>query len=232
MAAARTEGIAPARLLAFPVAALLAWLCIEAMRAGSAGAIVYDAATEMATWEASGAPPGAQTIAWVTADLERAQRMTPGDPQIDEMLGELARRRIDRADAIDDALAHFSRAVELRPASPYTWAAIVEARYHKGDIGPAFEAAVRRAADLGPSEPEVQRTVVDFGLATWDEIGPSTRQSIERMVTGAMRRDPGEILQIAERRGRLAVACRHLPDAPRRADSEWLITCRSREATS
>ena len=219
-------------MVAFPIAALFAWLAYDAMRVGSAGEIVYDAATEMATWEASGAPPGVQTIDWVTADLERAQRITPGDAQIDEMLGQLARRRIDRPDSIDDALAHFSRAVALRPASPYTWAAIVEARYHKGDIGPAFQAALRRAAELGPSEPEVQRTVVDFGLAAWDEMAPATRESIEKTITGAMRRDAAEALQIAERRGRLAIACRHLADAPRRAGSEWLTTCRSREATS
>ena len=224
--------MAAARLLAFPLAALLAWLAVLAARDGNAGAIVYGAAKEMATWDASGAPPGAQTVTWVAADLARAQSITPGDPRIEEMLGDLARLRTDRADFLDQALRHFARAVQLRPSSPYTWAAIADALYRKGDTGPRFEAALRRAAELGPSEPEVQRTVADFGLATWDEIAPATRAAVEAMVTGAMRRDPAEALQIAERRGRLAVACRHLADAPRRAGSEGLSPCRSREATS
>ena len=223
--------LAPGRLLvAAPAVGALLWLAVFSFRRGEAGAGVYDAEREMTTWAASGAAPGPQTLSWVTADLERAQSVTPGDPEIEELLGELAGRRIDRPDFGDEALAHFSRAAALRPTSPYTWAAIADARYRKGDTGPAFETALRRAAELGPAEPEVQRTVVDLGLATWDEVAPKTREAVEKTVTGAMKRDAGEILQIAGRRGRLAVACRHLADAPRRANDEGLTTC-SREAT-
>jgi len=222
---------APGRILvAAPAVAALLWLAAVSFRAGEAAATVYDAQKEMGTWAASGAPPGPQTLAWVTADLERARSVTPGDPEIEELLGELAGRRIDRPDFRDEALAHFARAIALRPTSPYTWAAVADARYRKGDTGPAFETALRRAAELGPAEPEVQRTVVDLGLATWDEVAPATRETVEKTVTGAMRRDAAEVLQIAGRRGRLAVACRHLADAPRRADAEGLTTC-SREAT-
>ena len=221
----------PGRILvAAPAVAALLWLASVSFRTGEAAASVYDAEKEMGTWAASGAPPGPQTLSWVTADLERAQSVTPDDPEIEELLGELSGRRIDRPDFRDEALAHFSRAVALRPTSPYTWAAIADARYRKGDTGSAFETALRRAAELGPAEPEVQRTVVDLGLATWDEVGPATREAVERTVTGAMKRDAPEVLQIAGRRGRLAVACRHLADAPRRADAEGLKTC-SRETT-
>ena len=225
-------GAAPGRILvaAAAVAGLL-WLAAVSFRAGEAAAQVYDAEKEMGTWAASGAPPGPQTLSWVAADLARAQSVTPGDPEIEELLGELAGRRIERPEFSDEALAHFSRAVALRPTSPYTWAAIADARYRKGDTGAAFETALRRAAELGPAEPEVQRTVVDLGLATWDEVAPATREAVEKTVTGAMKRDAPEVLQIAGRRGRLAVACRHLADAPRRADAEGLITC-SRERTS
>jgi hypothetical protein len=170
-------------------------------------------------------------VGWVAADLERARESAPADANIEEMLGALATRRIDRPEFLDEALVHFRRAVELRPTSPYTWAAIVEAEYRKGDTGSVFESAVRRSAQLGPAEPEVQRTVADFGLAVWNEVTPQTRDAIESMVTGAMKRDAGQTLQIAQRRGRLAIACRHLADAPRRVDSEWYLLCRSREAT-
>jgi len=224
--------LAPGRLLvAVPVVATLAWLAVHAVRVGEAGSIVYDADKEMATWAASGAPPGPQTLSWVEADVERARAATPGDPEAEELLGELAARQIDRAGSLDEALRHFARAVLLRPTSPYSWAAIADARYRKGDTGSTFETALRRAAELGPAEPEVQRTVVDLGLATWDEVAPATREAVEKTVTGAMKRDAAEVLQIAGRRGRLAVACRHLADAPRRVDSEGLTTC-SREATS
>ena len=218
--------------LAVPAVGFLAWFAVDALRIGRADTVVYDAAREMATWSASGAQPGAQTVAWIAADLERAREAAPGDANIEEMLGALAARRIDRPEFLDEALVHFRRAVELRPTSPYTWAAVAQAQYRKGDTGAVFEAALRRAAELGPAEPEVQRTVADFGLAMWADEAPETRQAVEAMITGAMKRDAPGALQIAERRGRLAVACRHLADAPRRVDPEWYLLCRSREATS
>ena len=219
-------------LIVVPAVAALAWLASNSIHTGTAGSIAYDAAREMATWAASGAEPGAQTVAWVTSDLERARAEAPGDANIEELLGALATRRIERPEFLDEALVHLVRAVELRPTSPYTWAAIVEALYRKGDTGRTFEVALRRAGELGPAEPEVQRTVADFGLAMWADEAPETRQAVEAMVTGAMKRDAREILQIADRRGRLAIACRHLADAPRRVDPEWYLLCRSREATS
>jgi polysaccharide biosynthesis protein VpsP len=215
-----------------PALALLAALALATERLGRANGIVYAAAREMATWSASGAEPGERTVAWVRGDLERAAALTPADPTLEEMLGRLALRHPERAEYADAAVAHFTRAIELRPTSPYTWASVAEAKYRKGDTGQSFEAALRRAAQLGPSEAEVQLTVADYGLAIWDEAAPQTRRAVETMVTSAMKRDPAATLQVAERRGRLAVACRHLVDAPRRADPRGLQLCGSRETLS
>ncbi len=211
--------------------ALAAW-ALATERLGRAGAIVYDAARETATWSASGAEPGERTVGWVREDLARAAALTPDDPTVEEMLGRLAARRGAGPEELAAALAHLTRAVELRPTSPYTWAALAETRYRLGDTGKSFEAALRRAARLGPSEAEVQLTVADFGLAVWDEAAPDTRHAVEAMVTSAMKRDPAATLQLAGRRGRLAVACRHLADAPRRADRTWSQLCGSRETLS
>jgi len=216
--------------LVLPALAVVALIALAAWRLGGSNAIVYEAAREMETWDASGTPPGERTVAWVRGDLERAAALAPADPTIEELLGRLAARR--GAEYADEALAHFTRAASLRPTSPYAWASIAEAMYRKGDTGPRFEAALRRAAQLGPSEPEVQMTVADYGLAVWDEAAPETRRAVETMVTGAMKRDPAASLQLAERRGRLAVACRHLADAPRRIDRRWSQLCGSRETFS
>ena len=218
-------------LIVVPAAVALAWLARDAARDGVAGSIVFDSAREIATWEASGNEPGFATVSWIAGDLLGARNKAPGDANVEELLGALALRLIDRPEYAEEALVHFQRAALLRPTSPYTWASMVDARYQKGDTGPGFEAALRRAEELGPAEPEVQRTVADFGLAVWDDLAPETQRAVEAAVTGAMRRDPREILQIGERRGRLALVCRHLADAPRRVDPEWLQPC-SREATS
>jgi hypothetical protein len=223
----------PAVRLPVALAAItgLAMLAVHASDLGRANSIVYDAAREVGTWTASGAPPAATTMAWVRDELGSAAQVTPDDPNLEEMLGELALRAPAGAD-LDEALVHFRRAATLRPSSPYAWADIVTVLYRQGDTGAPFEAALRSAAELGPAEREVQLVVADYGLAVWDEVAAPTRAAVESMVTGAMKRDPAEILQLAQRRGRLAVACRHIRDAPRRVDRQWLSFCGSRETLS
>jgi len=90
-----------------------------------------------------------------------------------------------------------------------------------------------RASELGPGEPELQRTVADYGLAVWNEVDSPLRDAIEGTVARGMTSQPREMLQIAERRGRLAVACRHaVVGTPRQSDTKWLQPCQSTEATS
>jgi hypothetical protein len=209
--------------------AIGAGLSAAAIASGIAGNVVYGVAKEMSTWAASGSEPGAEMVRWLAADLDRVARKAPGDPNIEELLGSLSLHRIERPRFLAEARAHYRRAVELRPSSPYSWANIAALDYRRGDTGPEFQAALRNAARLGPAEPEVQRTVADYGLATWDEIAPPARAAVENAITGAMKRDPAEVLRLAERRGRLAVACRHVGDATRPADPRWQRLCASRE---
>jgi len=176
-------------------------------------------------WTDSGAPPGPQTLAWVTADLERARSVTPGDPEIEELLGELAGRRIDRPDFRGEALAHFARAIAQRPTSPYTWAAVADARYRKGDTGPAFETALRRAAELGPAEPEVQRTLIDIGLAQWDRLPEPMRQELRKALAQSMERYPFKTLPIVSRHGHLEMACPYVAGDARLARTSWPRRC-------
>ncbi len=214
-----------------PGVALLAWLALAAIRAGAADAIVYDASREMGTWAASHAQPGVQTWTWVHEELERAAAASPRNPTVHELLGDLDARS-ESAQYRAQALDHFVRALELRPSSPYTWADIARLKYRTGDTGADFETALVRSAELGPAEPEVQQTVAFLGLAVWNEVAPATRTVIERMVSAGMRREPEAMLQIAQRRGRLDVACRHLAGLPRQTELKWSSQCPSREATS
>jgi hypothetical protein len=218
--------------IAVPVVLALAWLSFNALRVGTADAIIYDASVEMSTWSASGAQPADQTWNWVNADLERAARWTPLNPYVQELQGLLDARRTDAPEYLPQSIVHFKRALELRPTSPYDWANIAAAQYRIGDTGTVFERAIVRAAQLGPSEPAVQRTVADYGLAVWNEASPATRAAVTAVVANGMRRNTKEMLQIAERRGRLAVACGLLPVEPRTLDMKPPQLCQGTEATS
>ena len=219
-------------LLAVPALLILAWLAAISLQDLRADAPLRESHQEIEAWSAGGIRPSTETWSAIYAELERAARLDEGNPTVHEMLGHLASRRTDSAEYMQRSRVHFSRALELRPVSPYTWASVAEAQYLQGEIRGLFETAIARAVDLGPAEPGVQRTIAHYGLAVWDEVPDSTRNSIDRVVGAGMRRDPGEMLTIAGRRGRLPIACRHLESLPRTADPKWLRTCQGTEATS
>jgi hypothetical protein len=219
-------------LVTVPAVAALVWCVAIATQQGRTDDILDDAGKEMGTWLASRSQPGEQTMGWVQEDLERAVKLQPQDPKSQELLGALKARRTEQQEFLRESVVHFTNSLATRPTSPYTWANLAEVKYRIGTTTQEFENALRRASELGPAEPEVQRVVADLGLAVWNEVQPSTRIAIERMVTEGIKRNPLEMLQIGERRGRLDVVCGHLKGATRRPDSKWVQVCPSTEATS
>ena len=209
-----------------PLVAALGCASAVALEEGAAGNTVEDVTR---AFSVKGAASGADARAAMTERLLRSRKAVPDDPSIHELLGLVAMRGPDFA---ADAEVHFRKALELRPGSAYTWANIAAMQYRRGDTGSSFETALVRAARLGPYEPEVQATVANYGLAVWSDSGPELRSVVEEMVRAGMRRNAPETLQIAQRRGRLAIACRHLEGTPRQIDSKWSQLCQSMEATS
>jgi hypothetical protein len=224
----------PARLLAVvPAIAVLGWLAVYALEAGAAGTKVFDAGVAVRSWSASPArQPADEAFAGLRDELESAKLDTPRDPALHELLGLIDARRGERQEFLFDAAVHFERAIELRPTSPQTWSDLAAIKYRLGDTGSVFEAAIRHAAEFGRFEPDVQFIVANYGLAVWSEVGQETRGSVEATLAAAMKRNPLEMLQIAERRGRLDVACRHVAGSARQVDPKWSHICQSMEATS
>jgi hypothetical protein len=218
-------------LVAAPAIALMVAAGTYAVQRGVADDLAFDASVEMGTWISSRSQPGEATWNWVRADLERAAAMI-SDPVSQELLGVLLLMRHERPDLTSAAGDRFRSALVARPTSGYTWANLAEVLYQQGETGPPFEVALRRAAEFGPSEPEVQRTVANLGLAVFDEVGGETRSAVDRLVGAGLRRNPPEMLQISGRRGRLDVACRHAQGIQSGAHQTWLHLCQSREATS
>jgi hypothetical protein len=217
------------KLLCVCAAAVLSILVVVAVRYGLAGSVADNAAREIGR-----AGSGSQSFpsAWWFEDLRRAVAALPSDATAHELLGVAIEARSNDPIELAEARDEFERAIAQRPGSPYTWANLAEVKYRLGETDTAFENAIIVAAQLGPYEPEVQRDIVNYGLAVLDEVRPATRASIQRVLEIGMKRNPGEMLQIAARRGRLSAACRHLDGARRPAESKWTQLCQSMEATS
>jgi hypothetical protein len=201
--------------------AILGWSSVVALESGGSETLAAQAANEMLAWRAGGARP--PEAAW-RALRERLARCATGqwaDPNVHEVTGVLLVLRPEHA---EEAVGSLRRALALRPGSAYTWSYLAEAQYLRGDSGATLATALRRAAALGPAEPGVQRIVVDYGLAVWDEVDPMTHAAIDGALAAGLRRDPAEILHVADRRGRLAEACRHLA-AQGIKDARWTGSC-------
>ena len=194
--------------VAVPTIVVLGLECGLAVRDGFADSTVLAANLEMRTWDASGAQPGMETLRWVREDLIHALASVPDEPTTHELLGSLAAYELGEPSSKDVALDQYRAALRLRPSSPHTWLQMAEVRYRTGDTGASFERELRRAAELGPSEPEVQRVGTFLGLAVYDELTPQTRNAVDALLRAGMRRDALEMMQISSRRGRLDVSCR------------------------
>jgi hypothetical protein len=175
------------------------------------------------------APIPDENIAVISAQLHAHDASTV--PEVQELMGVFDLHRRD-AESLAEADVHFRRALELRPVSANTWANLLMQRYLSGDTGAEFQVALARAAQLGPHEPQVQAVLADYGLAVFDELPEANRLAVESAVANGMHRAPAYFLHLAQRRGRLEVACRHFEHATRQVDSKWTQICQSMEATS
>jgi hypothetical protein len=212
--------------------AALAWLGLSAVPLARGDSVSFDARQALDEVIAGRSSLTDARITEMHDALQAVRSGSPNDPTIPELMGVLDVRRSDSWRYAKEIDEHFLRAIELRPSSAYTWAAIAGQRYRAGDTGPGFEKVLLNAAALGPNEPAVQSTVVNFGLAVWDDLSGPARAATEGMLARGMNRNPSEMLQISERRGRLAMACRHLDGRPRQVDARWIETCQRMEATS
>jgi hypothetical protein len=195
-------------MIAITAALAVSVLTVSAIGAGATNGRARDLSLEVSSWSmlAGGARP--DTVTAVQAELALLAESAPDRAYLDETAGIAATRNRQDPGALEFARALFANAARSRPVSPYTWANFVHASYELGQTGEDFEAALRHAAELGPWEPEVQNTLVSYGLAVREEVTPQTRAAIDQVVANAMRRNPLETLQIAYRRGRLDIACR------------------------
>jgi hypothetical protein len=225
---ARTPWLRP--IFCAGILGLLGFASYSALRALQADALMKSAKSLMSEVAASKSAIDFSTWKSLGLRLDEAAIISEGDPGINELRGLLFLEAPDgRSKAESEKF--FQLAIKSRPTSPYSWAHLAEAFYLQGDTGQRFEFSITQAAALGPSEPEVQSLIADYGLAVFDEVSSATRAVIERQVAAGVRRKPLELLQISERRGRLDIACRHLVKGTRVPDPTWYKLCQSTEAT-
>lgn len=146
--------------------------------------------------------------------LRRALALDPNNPFIHEYLASALQMRAGaaRRAALQQAIAHYRRAIAERPVWPYAWLGLATAKYEAGQIDAEYDAALRQAARLGPAEQVVQRYIIELGLDRWAEASEEDRLFTLSIIARAMAHlDSGHVrqtLQIIETHGLLPIICR------------------------
>jgi len=114
------------------------------------------------------------------------------------------------------AVEAYETALAQRPLWPHTWTRLAYAKLRLGATDEAFVAALRRAYDLGPWRPHVNRRIAEIGLRGWTALDASARRmALENVRRTAMRggADLRHLAQVAAATGKTRVVCAVLPEA-------------------
>lgn len=168
----------------------LALLTVEAAWQGLTAARTLSGSLARDAWQR--APD--RTLLWGRAydDQAAAARWDGGNPLQSEMLVSLQSDRA-RQPGLDHrqrtllwraSLEMLRANVRQRPTWPFAWGEMARLKALLGQYDAEFAVALRKTAELGPAEPNLQRMAVEVGFGAWYLLG-----SVERAaVTGMLRR--------------------------------------------
>jgi tetratricopeptide (TPR) repeat protein len=173
--------------LAAPVCLILvaAGVVFDAQRLFRADVTAAQARHDVQRWVSGQAkPPSASQWEATQAALQEALRITPSDASLHDRMGDLyvAAGQRDWTDGptsarhFEQAIVHYQRALDLRPAEPITWAMLAAAVQSAGGPRATVQAAWQTAQKLGPFEGHVQPVLMQVVLADWDESTPAMQQ--------------------------------------------------------
>jgi len=149
--------------------------------------------------------------------LTESLRYSPNNAWALEEMGALqvrmARILTDPIDAFNalmaarSANANIHKALLERPTSPFVWANLALAKLALKELDGELLQALRRADELGPWEPDVQKTVIFASLTAWNLLDPEQQASVVRTMERAARRDAQNVAKIAKSFNRLDLIC-------------------------
>ena len=182
------------RLVAAAAASLAFTLGVTALLQGVAGLAGDSARVWMLAWQERGNVSDRAQWESAVERLQLARRLSPLNADYSADLGRLMEWHSwqqspgSEGFATSRALADefYLAAISRRPSWGFAWAHYAENQLRQCHSGNEFQTALRKAIELSPWEPGVQRKVAWMGMAVWDllptELRDSVRENIERAV--------------------------------------------------
>jgi hypothetical protein len=193
---------------------VLALIAVQCARLGMAGLLVQSAQGEIDAWTPASPKPGIAQIRRATKYYSDSLGYLPDNPWSLEGLGAMDLARMRSSTNPREALAvtrsarvRFRQALLQRPTSPFLWANLALTKLYLDEIDDELLTALRHADELGPWEPTVQQTVLFVGLAAWQDLDSSLRQTLARSIARGAARNPRQMFDIVKSYARFDLVC-------------------------
>jgi hypothetical protein len=210
----QTPKLAVRALAAAAAVILFGYLSFNAVEAALAYEYLQSALREVARPSAPGSLSDREKWRRVRQDLTNSLRHAPLSPHalreagLHELRG--MRTRIDATPYrvyVNNAYKDFRAALTQRPASAEDWLNVALAKYYLVQWDAEMFDALRRAAELGPWEYEIQRDVLFVRLNAWPNLDQAQRAETLHIVERALRSNPAQAVPFLALHNRLDLAC-------------------------
>ncbi len=121
--------------------------------------------------------------------------------------GQMGVMGAQRRALLESAADYFRQALAVRPLWPYSWVYLLIAKDKLGQVDREFREALKRSAQHGPWEPQVQLQVIRSGLRYWSSLGSVERAVVQRKVLDALKIQPREVFVVIKDYGRPDLVC-------------------------
>lgn len=157
---------------------------------GLADMVAQEPRYQVDLWRTGKRAPDARKLDTLQTELNKARDIDPENPNLLEDLGRFHAVRVERGKAYDpevratrqQALANFRQALTRRPTSGHGFINVALMKFRLGEVDQEFSQALLQAMRRGPWEPKVQLLAVELGLATWQALSDSTRESLKQAI--------------------------------------------------
>lgn len=171
------------------LAALLAVGYFAGQR-GLADVMAQEPRHEIERWSSGKLAADEARLDAILAALNEARMI---DPRNTRLLEEMARFHVERVagrltlepgvrEARLQSLSLFRQALEQRPTSGQAWVSVALIKLQLGETDREFSHSLQQALRRSPWEPKVQLLAIELGLAGWQTLAGSLRETLKQAI--------------------------------------------------
>ena len=212
------------KILALLLIPVLLYLIFVAGKWGLADVYSRPAINQLTAWQRGDRKLSDQDWERYAAELQKALRLDPDNPDILEWLGVAVEGPFIRFapnypfayNQRHAAADYYRKSIRLRPTWPYTWAYLALVKYRLDEIDSEFYNALHMAVHYGPGQAGIQSDVSELGMLLWSHLPVSEQTFVLGVMRNGLRHANKarvrKLMALIKRRGFLPQACGRFKD--------------------